>query len=91
MSYPEYEAYLEKSNPSLTKREIKESYYQIHTNDGRAVSISSSDDILTDEQKKVQAFEQLENANTYEEYKEAIQILNPSVSEEEIRNAWKNR
>ncbi len=91
MPYAEYEAYLESSNPLLTKREIKESYNQIHANDGRAVSISSSDDTLTDEQKKVQAFIKLENASTYEEYKEAIQILNPSVSEEEIRKAWDNR
>lgn len=91
MSYSEFEGYVEASNPMVTKREIKEYYNLIHKNDGRAVIISSSDDILTEEQIKVNAFLQLESASTYEEFEQAIQILNPNVSKEEIRKAWENK
>jgi len=74
-----------------SRREIKESYNQLHQNDGNSVSISASDDELTDTQKQVKAFDQMENAKTYQEYKKAINILNPSVTDEEIRKAWNNR
>ncbi len=91
MSYSEFESYIEASNPMLTKREIKESYNEIHKNDGRAITISAADDILTEDQIKVNAFLQLESASTYEEFKQAIQILNPDVTEAEIRKAWDNK
>lgn len=91
MSYTEYENYIFTSNSMASRREIKESYNKLHQNDGKSVSISASDDELTDTQKQVKAFEQLENATTYEEYKEAINVLNPSVSDEEIRKAWDDR
>ena len=91
MSYTEYEKSIWAANPMLSRREIKESYNQLHKNDGRAVPITASDDELTDTQKQVNAFNQMQNAKTYQEYKEAINILNPSVSDKEIRKAWENR
>lgn len=91
MSYNEYEAHIWQANPMATRREVKESYNNLHKDDGRSVSISPADDQPTETQKQVKAYEQLENAKTYEEYKNAIKILNPSLTEEQIRKGWNNR
>lgn len=91
MSYAEYEKNIWVTNPMASRREIKESYNQLHQNDGKSVSISASDDELTKTQKQVNAFNQMEKATTYEEYKEAFLILNSRLTDEEIRKAWKNR
>jgi len=91
MSYAEYEKNIWVSKPMATRKEIKESYNQIHKNDGKSVSISASDGQLTDTQKQVNAFFKWENAKTYEEFKEALKILNPNASEEEIKKAWDNK
>lgn len=91
MSYAEYENNIWVANPMASRREIKESYNQIHKNDGKSVSISASDNELTDTQKQVNAYFKMENAKTYEEYKEAIKMLDPSASDEAIKKAWNNR
>lgn len=91
MPYSEYEEYIKAFNPMLTKREIKESYNELHKNDGRSVSITAADDILTEDQIKINAFLQLESATTYKEFREAILILNPDLTEEEMRMAWENK
>ncbi len=91
MSYAEYEKSIWAANPMVSRREIKESYNKLHQNDGKIVSISVADNQDTETQKQVKAFNQMQNAKTYQEYKEAINILNPSVSDEEIRKAWENR
>jgi hypothetical protein len=91
MPYSEYEDYIEALNPMLTKREIKESYNEIHKDDGHAVAITTADDILTEDQIKINAFLQLESATTYKEFKEAFLILDPDLTEEEMRMAWENK
>jgi hypothetical protein len=91
MPYSEYESYIEALNPMLTKREIKESYNEIHKDDRHAVAITTADDILTEDQIKVNAFLQLESATTYKEFKEAFLILDPDLTEEEMRMAWENK
>lgn len=42
-------------------------------------------------QKKVNAYLQLENAKTYQEYRDAMKILNPALTDEQLQKAWKNR
>ena len=91
MSYAEYEKSIWAVNPMVSRKEIKESYNKLHQNDGKIVSISVADNQDTETQKQVKAFNQMQNAKTYQEYKEAINILNPSVSDEEIHKAWDNR
>ncbi len=91
MSYEEYEANIWAANPMVTRREIKESYNNLHKDDRQSVSISAADDELTETQKQVNAFNQMQNATTYQEYRDAVKMLNPALTDEEIRQAWDNR
>ncbi len=88
MSYNEYETYLLQVQPLLSKREIKESFNQLHKNDSKYVQINVQDDELTKDQIQFRAMEQLNNAKTYYEYKKAMKIIYPNVSEEEIKKSW---
>lgn len=88
LSYKEFEARIWIIKPMASKREIKESYNQLHKNDGRSVSITAADDELTKTQKQVNAFNQMEAAKTYEEYSNAIKTLMPNASEKDMRKAW---
>lgn len=91
LSYKEYEDRIWVVKPMTLRREIKESYNNLHKDDGRSVSISAADDELTDTQKQVNAYLQLENAKTYREYRDAMKILNPALTDEQLQKAWKNR
>ena len=91
MSYEEYEEHIWKISPMATRREVKESYNKLHKEDGKNVSISSADDIPTETQKQVNAFNQMENAKTFEAYRDAFRIINPSLTDEQIRKGWDNR
>jgi len=91
MSYTEYEAHVWQISPMSTRREVKESYNNLHKDDGRSVSISAADDEPTEKQRQIKAFNQMANATTYGEYKEALLILYPNLTDKEIRNAWNNR
>jgi len=91
MSYNEYETHVWKTSPMATRREVKESYNQLHKEDGRSVSISTADDIPTETQKQVNAFNQMENAKTFEAYRDAFRIINPSLTDKQIRRGWDNR
>ncbi len=88
LSYKEFEARIWIIKPMASKREIKESYNQLHKNDGRSVSITAADDELTKTQIQVNALNQMEAAKTYEEYSNAIKILMPNASEKDMRKAW---
>lgn len=89
MSFEEYEAKIRIINPMASGHEIKESYNQLHKNDGRSVRITAADDELTKTQKQVNAFNQMETAKTYEEYRNAVKILMPDAAEKDIQKAWK--
>lgn len=91
LSYEEYEARIWVIKPMTLRREIKESYNQLHKDDGRSVNISAADNELTKTQKEVNAYLQIENAKTYQEYRDAMKILNPSLTDEQIQSGWKNR
>ncbi|HIP47447.1 MAG TPA: hypothetical protein EYG92_00560 [Lutibacter sp.] len=91
MSYNEYEEHVWKTSPMATRREVKESYNQLHKDDSRSVSISAADDEPTKTQREVNAYFQMENAKTYKEYRDAIKILNPALTDEQIQRGWGNR
>jgi len=91
MSYEEYETYIWKIQPMATRKEVKESYNDLHEDDGKSVKISSADNEDTEVQKQVRALELMEKATTYKEYSAAIRVINPSLKDDEIRKAWDNR
>jgi ribosomal protein L23 len=91
MSYEEYESYIWKTNPMATRREVKESFNQLHKDDAKHVQITALDDKPTKTQTQILALQKMENAKTYTEYRDAIKTINPNLSDKDIKNAWKNR
>jgi len=91
MSYEEYESHVWKTNPMATRKEVKESFNQLHKDDAKHVQITALDNKPTKTQIQILALQKMENAKTYTEYRDAIKTINPKISDKDIRNAWKNR
>jgi hypothetical protein len=91
MSYSEFEKYVEKASPFVSKSEIKRAYNEMHKTDEKKVAVTPADEEMTDTQKQVWAFGILENPKNYEEFRKACKILNPKFSDTEIRKVWENR
>lgn len=88
MSYSQFEAFAEKANPIVNKNDIKKAFNEIHKNDGNQVTISSSDDEMTEIQKQMWAIDILQKPKNYEEFRKACKILNPNITDSEIRKTW---
>lgn len=91
MSYSEFENYVEKASPFVSKTEIKRAYNEMHKTDGKQVNISSKDAEMTEAQKQMWAFNVLNNPNNYEDFKKACKIMNPKFADSDIRKVWENR
>lgn len=91
MSYSEFESYVRVANPMASTTDIKKAYNQMHQNDGKQVSISEKDNELTETQKQVKAFEVLNDPKNYEEFAKAFRVLDPNLSDSDIKEAWNNR
>lgn len=88
MSYAEFEDFCEKASPFANKADIKKAYNQLHKTDGKQVNVSSQDDNMTAAQKQMWAFDVLNNPKSYEEFKKACKIMDPSIPDSKIQNAW---
>jgi hypothetical protein len=91
MSYSEFENYVEKASPFVSKTEVKRAYNALHKSDGKQVSISTKDEEMTDAQKQMWAFDVLSNPKNYEEACKALKILKPEITESELKAAWAKR
>jgi ribosomal protein L23 len=91
MSYAEFEAYILKFNPVAGKKEIKTAFNEMHKADGKKVSITDADENMTEAQQQMWAINILQNPKSYEDFSKALKILNPKISESEIRKMWDNR
>jgi hypothetical protein len=91
MSYSEFEKYVEKASPFVSKSDIKSAYNEMHKSDGKQVNISSKDAEMTEAQKQMWAFKVLNNPKNYEDFKKACKIMNPKFTDSEIRKAWENK
>ena len=89
MSYTEFEAYLLESNPALGKKEIKEAYNKMHKDDGQQVPITEEDNEMTPEQEQIWAIEILQDPKNCADFRKAIKILKPEITENEIQEACK--
>lgn len=88
MSYSEFENYILKANPAANKKEIKTAFNEIHQNDGKQVAITPADEKMSETEKQLWAMDVLQNPKNYEELRKACKILNPNMSDTEIRKAW---
>lgn len=91
MSYSDFEAFVSNGNPMASKKDIKTAYNTMHKTDGKQIAITGADGKMTEMQKQVWAFGILENPKNYEELRKACKILNPNISDSEIRKVWENR
>ena len=87
MSYAEFEAYMLHANPSLGKRAIKEAYNKMHKDDGKQVPITVADDEMTPEQEQIWAIGVLLDPKNCVDFRKAIKIVKPEVTESEIQEA----
>lgn len=85
MSYTEFEAYVLKISPTVSKKDIKEAYNRLHQNDGKQVSITSEDDVMTEAQLQMWAIETIQNPKSCADYRKAIQILKMQIPEDIIQ------
>ncbi len=91
MSYSEFENYVEKASPFISKNEIKKAYNALHKSDGKKVAITASDSEMTEAQKQMWAIDVLNNPENYEEACKAMKILKPEITESELKAAWAKR
>jgi len=91
MSYSEFENYVEKASPFVSKSDIKRAYNEMHKSDGKQVSISNKDEEMTEAQKQMWAFDVLNNPKNYEEFCKAMKMLKPEITESELKAAWAER
>ena len=91
MSYNGYKAFITQNGSlGLPENEIQKAYNAMHKTDGKQVSITQKNTLKLD---MVQAIDILREANkhTYQEFKAAMLVIKPDISEEEIQKAWSNR
>lgn len=89
MSYTEFESYMMSINPLLCKKDIQQTYNEMHQNDGREVTVDE-DCEETKAQKQIKALNILQNPqnHTYLEFRGAILYFSPNTPESEIKEAW---
>ncbi len=88
MSYPEFEKMVLSINPATGKKEIKQAYNEMHKTDGKQVTITPTDNEMTELQKQMWAIETLKNPNNYAEFCKAAKILKPKITNEELNSLW---
>ncbi len=88
MSYSEFESYIQQMNPVAGTREIKQAFNEMHKNDGRQISITSTDNEMNAAQQQMWAFETIQDPENYEDFHKAYKILKTDATEAEIRETW---
>lgn len=89
MSYAAYESYILVMNPLLCRKDIQESYNQMHQNDGKHVAVDPNCE-ESEVQQQMKALDILNHPkeHTYSQYRSAVWYLSPNTPESEIRAAW---
>ncbi len=85
MSYAEFEAYILKISPAVSKKDVKEAYNQLHQTDGKQVSITAEDEEMTEAQWQLWAIDTLQNPKSCENYRKALKILHIEMPEDVIQ------
>ena len=94
MSYSEFKQFITQNGQiPYHETDIKKAYNQMHKNDGKAVTITAEDKQKSKQLNMVEAYDILQepNKHSYNEFKAALKLLKPGISEEEIQSAWKHK
>jgi hypothetical protein len=89
MTYSEYKAFVTQNGQiPLNESDIQKAYNKLHENDGKQIKVSKDQ---PQHMNYVQAMDILRNPKNYNEFSKAMRFINPSISEEDIEQAWQNR
>ncbi len=91
MSYEDYKNFVTQNGQlPLKEAEIKKAYNQMHKNDGKAVSITPVDAQKSKQLNQMEAIDILRepNKHTFGEFKAAMKLLKPEMSDEDIQKNW---
>ena len=91
MSYSEYKNFVTQNGQIPYKEaDIKKAYNQMHKTDGKAVTITAQDKQKAKQLTIIEATDILQNPNkhSYNEFKAAMKLVQPNVSDEDIQKYW---
>ena len=92
MSYSEYKNFVTQNGQvPLKEIDIKKAYNQMHKNDGKAVAITEQDKQKAKQLTIVEAVDIIQNPDkhSYNEFKAAMKLIQPNVSDKDIQKTWK--
>ena len=92
MSYSEYKNFVTQNGQvPLKEIDIKKAYNQMHKNDGKAVAITEQDKQKAKQLTIVEAVDIIQNPDkhSYSEFKAAMKLIQPNVSDKDIQKTWK--
>ncbi len=92
MSYSEFKNFITQNGQlPLKEIEIKKAYNQMHKNDGKAISITAADEQKSKQLNQIEALDILREPgkHSFSEFKAAMKVLKPDISDEEIKEYWK--
>ena len=92
MSYSEFKGFITQNGQIPVKEaDIKKAYNQMHKNDGKAVTITPKDKEKSKQLNQIEAIDILREPkkHTFTEFKAAMKLLKPEVSDDDIQSEWK--
>jgi len=92
MSYSDYKDFVTQNGQLPVKEiDVKKAYNQMHKTDGKAVAITAEDKQKSKQLTIVEAYDILQkpNKHSYNEFKAAMKLLKPDISDEDIQKIWK--
>ena len=91
MSYSEFKQFVTQNGQIPAKEtDIKKAYNQMHKTDGKAIAITPADEQKSNKLNQIEAIDILRepNKHTFAEFKAAMKLLKPDISDEDIRKNW---
>jgi len=94
MSYAEFKNFITQNGQIPYKEaELKKAYNQIHKNDGKAITITAKDKQKSKQLNQMEAVDILREPgkHSFEEFKAAMKLLKPGISDEKIHKYWQKK
>jgi len=88
ISYTEYKNYITQNGEvPLPESDIQKAYNQMHQNDGKKVQVTTENTSKMTPNKAIEIVQYPKN-HTYSEFKKALKLLKPEITDEKIKEIW---
>ncbi len=88
ISYTEYKNYITQNGEvPLLESDIQKAYNQMHQNDGKKVQVTTENTSKMTPNKAIEIVQYPKN-HTYSEFKKALKLLKPEITDEKIKEIW---